>query len=59
MFEELLALKAEAEHEILYAKAKIEVVDKLMAKFNTSNVPVVETVEEVAEETADEEIEGL
>jgi hypothetical protein len=59
MFEELLALKAEAEHEILYAKAKIEVVDKLMAKFNTSNAPVVETVEEVTEETVDEEIEGL
>ena len=33
MFEELLALKAEAENEILYAKAKLEVVEKLLTKF--------------------------
>lgn len=56
MYEELLALKAEAETEILYAKAKKEVVEKLMAKFQPSEEPAV--VEEVVEEN-DNEMEGL
>lgn len=60
MFEELLALKAEAEKEILYAQAKIEIADRLLAKIQPE---VVDTeVEEVVEEnceTVDTEIEGL
>ena len=60
MFEELLALKAEAENEILYAKAKIEVADRLLAKYQPAVEPSVD--EEVAEEyveATDSEMEGL
>ena len=60
MFEELLALKAEAEKEILYAQAKIEVADRLLAKYQPAVEPSVD--EEVAEEyveATDSEMEGL
>ena len=43
MVNELFALKAEAEKEILYAKAKIEIVDKLLLK--VAPVPVKEEIE--------------
>lgn len=44
MRNELLALKAEAEHEMLYAQAKLEVVDKLLAKVEATTAPVEQTV---------------
>lgn len=60
MFEELLALKAEAENEILYAKAKIEVADRLLAKYQPAVEPsVVEEVVEEYVEATDSEMEGL
>lgn len=49
MLKELLELKAEAEHEMVYAQAKLEVVNKLIAKLE----PMEEAVEEV--EPTDEE----
>ena len=57
MFEELLALRVEAETEILYAKAKLEVVEKLMAKLNNSvePTPVADEPTEYVEETYNEE----
>jgi hypothetical protein len=58
MFEELLALKAEAETEILYATAKKEVVEKLMVKFQPSVAVVEPAVAEICDEV-DSEIEGL
>ena len=44
MRNELLALKAEAEHEMLYAQAKLEVVEKLLAKLEATEVPKEQTV---------------
>lgn len=44
MRNELLALKAEAEHEMLYAQAKLEVVGKLLAKVEATTEPVEQTV---------------
>lgn len=60
MLEELLALRVEAENELLYAKAKIEVVDKLMSKFQ-STVEVATVVDEPteAEETEEYGTEGI
>lgn len=54
MLNELLELKKEAEHEILYAQAKIEVVEKLLAKATAAYEKEVEPVEETEteEETA-------
>lgn len=54
MLDELLALKAEAEHEMLYAQAKLEVVDKLLAK--TKPAPVEREVEVEMEIEIDENI---
>lgn len=53
MLEELLNLKTEAEKEILYANAKIEVVEKLLAKMQA----VKETVSVDVEETVSEDVE--
>ena len=47
MVKELLALKAEAEHELLYAQAKLEVVGKLLAK--ATPTPVEQEIESKAE----------
>lgn len=60
MLEELLALRVEAENELLYAKAKIEVVDKLMSKFQ-STVEVATVVDEPteAEEAEEYGTEGI
>lgn len=55
MRNELLALKAEAEHEMLYAQAKLEVVGKLLAKVEATTEPVEQTV--VAETDMDFEEE--
>jgi hypothetical protein len=49
MFEELLALKAEAEHEMVYAQAKLEIVDKLLAKVKPVDEPAEEVVADYAE----------
>lgn len=54
MLNELLVLKAEAEHEMLYAQAKLEVVEKLLAKVK----PLPETVEQDVEFVPEVEIEG-
>ena len=56
MVNELLALKAEAEHEMLYAKAKLEVVEKLLAKVTVA--PVEQEIEVVAEEEPEFNEEG-
>lgn len=44
MLNELLALKAKAEHDMLYAQAKLEVVGELLEKFKAKPVPVEQTV---------------
>lgn len=44
MLNELLALKAKAEHDMLYAQAKLEVVGELLEKFEAKPVPVEQTV---------------
>ena len=44
MRNELLALKAKAEHDMLYAQAKLEVVGELLEKFEAKPVPVEQTV---------------
>lgn len=44
MLNELLALKAEAEHEKLYAQAKLEVVDKLLKKVKALSASVEQEV---------------
>lgn len=54
MLNELLVLKAEAEHEMLYAQAKLEVVEKLLAKVK----PLPETVEQDVEFVPEVELEG-
>ena len=53
MLEELFNLKTEAEHELLYAKAKIEIVDKLLLKMQ----PIEETVSNDLEENVSEDVE--
>lgn len=53
MLNELLVLKAEAEHEMLYAQAKLEVVEKLLAKVK----PLPETVEQDVEVISEVEFE--
>lgn len=53
MLEELLNLKTEAEKELLYANAKIEVVEKLLAKMQA----VKETVSVDVEGTVSEDVE--
>ena len=53
MLNELLVLKAEAEHEMLYAQAKLEVVGKLLAKVK----PLPETVEQDVEVVSEAEFE--
>lgn len=53
MLEELLNLKTEAEKELLYAKAKIEIVDKLLLKMQ----PIEETVSNDLEENVSEDVE--
>ena len=47
MLEKLLKLKAEAEHELLYAQAKLEVVEKLLVDDKPTDFEEVvgETVE--------------
>lgn len=56
MLNELLELKKEAEREILYAQAKIEVVEKLLAKvtavYEKETAPEGDT--EIEEEIADD-----
>ena len=53
MLEELFNLKTEAEQELLYAKAKIEIVDKLLLKMQ----PIEETVSNDLEENVSEDVE--
>lgn len=55
MLNELLALKAKAEHDMLYAKARLEVVGELLEKFEAKLVPVEQPV--VAETDMDFEEE--
>ena len=57
MVNELLKLKAEAEHELVYAQAKIEIVDKLLSK---ATCKVEESVVEMETEESytDTELEG-
>lgn len=50
MLNELLELKAEAEHDLLYAQAKLEVVGKLLDKIDKPSVIEPELVEEYTEE---------
>lgn len=50
MLNELLELKAEAEHELLYAQAKLEVVGKLLDKIDKPSVVEPELVEVYTEE---------
>lgn len=38
MVDKLLKLKAEAEHELIYAQAKLEIIGKLLADENTAIV---------------------
>lgn len=61
MYKELLVLKAEAEHDMLYAQAKLEVVGKLLAKFNEATVVSTSEVETPVEEALDDdnELEGV
>ena len=53
MVNELLTLKAEAEHEIMYAQAKLEVIGKLLAKVQ----PIEKSLAEDSEETPTDDIE--
>lgn len=57
MVNELLTLKAEAEHEIMYAQAKLEVIGKLLAKVQPIEEPLVEDSEETP--TDDIELETV
>lgn len=62
MLNELLEMKKEAEHDILYAQAKIEIVERLLAKatatYEKEVAPVEETEpeEETAEDTELDEV---
>lgn len=58
MLNELLVLKAEAEHEMLYAQAKLEVVEKLLAKVKPLTETVEQDVEVVPEVEFEEEMTG-
>lgn len=55
MLNELLELKKEAEREILYAQAKIEVVEKLLAKVTATYEK--ETAPDIEQELEEEPIE--
>lgn len=55
MLNELLELKKEAEREILYAQAKIEVVEKLLAKVTATYEK--ETALDIEQELEEEPIE--
>ena len=56
MLNELLVLKAEAEHEMLYAQSKLEVVEKLLAKVKPLPETVEQDVEVVSEADFEEEL---